>query len=98
MDTQTNIPALAVGSKVVVVKGCQARGISKGMHATVLEVIEGERRSVKVRFFFPTAINPTTRERGVTMSLYAQHINRLADAVVSLNDGNPLHNVRVSHV
>lgn len=86
----SEFPALTVGSKVRVEKGCVARNLRKGMFMQVAEIIEGERGSVRV-IFVPAAFPQT----GTRMSWYAQHKNRLADHLPAFNDGNPLHRITV---
>lgn len=79
---------LKQGDTVIVDKGCRARGINKGSHAyleTVTELGADYGHSVKVVLSFG--------HRKVVF--YARHRNRLGDAFVSLNDGNPSHRITI---
>jgi len=84
---------VTVGSKVKIEKGCRARDVSKGATAKVMSVEKmGAEYSHSVRvtlFFLNTFI------AGKTLVFYARHENRLADAVINLNDGNPSHSIQV---
>lgn len=84
---------ISVGSKVKIEKGCKARDVSKGASAKVMSVEKmgaDYSHAVKVTLFF---LN--TFLSGKTLTFYARHENRLADPVVNLNDGNPLHTIQV---
>ena len=77
--------------KVRILKGCRARNVSIGA-ATVLSVqLQGAEygHSVRVVMHMPNNVNQVW---------YARHVNRLSDAVVNLNDGNPLHMIKVSTI
>lgn len=71
----------------MVAKGCAARGVVKGMRATVTAIeLLGPEYSHQVRVQLSMGI--------VRQSWYARHLNRLSDPVVNLNDGNPLHTIQ----
>jgi hypothetical protein len=85
---------ITVNSTVQIVKGCK-RGwndVHKGTIATVV------------------AVQPLGADYGHSVRVvlefcnlrcavfYARHENRLADAVVNLNDGNPLHKIQIRAV
>lgn len=81
---------LVAGDRVRITKGCEARHISNGRVFTVTAVEElGPDYSHSVRVGLQSAA-------GRTISFYARHRNRLSDAEINLNDGNPLHNIRIS--
>jgi hypothetical protein len=84
MNTSSKI---TVGSSVKILKGCKARNVSVGS-ATIKDVTElGKDYGYSVRVLL--AYN------GRLIAFYARHPNRLADPQVSLNDGNPLHNIKI---
>ncbi len=86
--------ALTVGSTIRVEKGCKARDITKGTTAKIWAVRElGPDYSHSVAVTF-TMLNGF--KAGKSMTFYARHANRLSDAIVNLNDGNPLHKIMVS--
>jgi hypothetical protein len=91
MNTATPT-ALVTGTRVVIVKGCNARDVVKGTHAVVTVTPLGAEygHSVRVTLQF---LNGTGAGRLVPF--YARHLNRLSDPVVRLNDGNPLHVVEI---
>ncbi len=77
------------GDTIIIAKGCRARGVSKGQLAKVeLLTPLGKDYShairVVLRFW-----------DGRKIAFYARHVNRLGDAVVALNDGNPLHRIDI---
>lgn len=79
---------LTTGSTVVVTKGCAARNVKKGQHGHVVSVRPmGPDYSHVVQVVFLIA--------GRVVTFYARHRNRLADAQVAMNDGNPLHRIAV---
>ncbi len=83
---------IAVGSRVQILKGCKARDLNKGTSWQVTEVRPlgaDYSHSVAVRLSRLNGFGPNT------ITLYARHPNRLADAVLNLNDGNPTHTVQV---
>jgi len=80
---------ITTGSKIVIEKGCKDRNIAAHKTATVLIVQElGKEYSHQI---------------GVTMAFldgrkvtfYARHRNRLADPIVNMKDGNPMHSIKV---
>jgi hypothetical protein len=81
---------LAAGSKVVITKGCRDRDVTKGHGAYVVSIteIEGGAQRLALKFI----------KTGRVVSFYARHANRLADAEVSMNDGNPLHRITVKKI
>lgn len=84
MSTTTLAP-VSVGTKLVVAKGCRARFVQKGDRGIVAAVVEGERGSARVSIQFANRV----------VSFYVQHKNRLADGVIGMNDGNPMHRIEV---
>ncbi len=85
MNTSSKI---TVGSSVKILKGCKARDIAKGS-AKIYDMVElGKEYGYSVRVVLSY--------NGRLIAFYARHPNRLADAQVSLNDGNPLHNIKIS--
>lgn len=81
--------AIAIGSKIVIEKGCRDRNIAAHQKATVHVIQELGREyshQVGVTMSF---VN------GRTVTFYARHRNRLADPIVNLNDGNPMHTLKV---
>lgn len=89
MNTTASNSALTINTQVRILKGCENREIRKGQLAKVLEVKEGERRSASVLFEFMS---------GRKVRFYVQHVNRLSDTEVSLNDGNPCHRIVVGRI
>lgn len=89
MNTTTTLPALTTGNRVRIVKGCQAREVTKGSTATVMVAPLGKEYgySVRVTLTFPN---------GRVLSFYARHPNRLSDDVIRMNDGNPLNTIEVN--
>ncbi len=86
--TTTN--AITTGSKVLVLAGCRARDITKGQGARVILVEPREDHAQKVVL----EIIPTGRR----VVFFARHANRLADAQVHLNDGDPTHRITVKKI
>jgi hypothetical protein len=84
---------IATGDLVRIVKGCEARKLAKGVRAVVAEaILLGPEYGYSVKL----VLRPVTGGlRGCTQAWYARHTNRLIDPVVNLNDGNPLHTVKV---
>lgn len=83
---------VTVNTRVRVLKGCKARDINKGTTWQVTSV-----NPLGAEYSHSVAVH-MTRLNGFgpkTITLYARHLNRLADAVLNLNDGNPLHTVQV---
>lgn len=90
--TETN-GTITVGARLLVTKGCNARGITKGVTIRVLavEALGPEYgHSVKVRF---QPVNGFKTNQ--TFAFYVRHANRLTDPVVRLNDGRPEHTIEV---
>ena len=88
-------PVLTTGTLVTIVKGFQARDITKGSTAVVTVIPLGKEYgySVKVTLTFVSGSSMVYQGRAV--SFYARHPNRLSDPVVRMNDGNPLHTIEV---
>ena len=92
-NTKPTYAPLTAGSKVKVEKGCAERGVAKNVSAEVVSVTllgaeYGHQVKVVLRFL-------NGFSSGKSIVLYARHENRLSDAVINLNDGNPLHKVKV---
>jgi hypothetical protein len=89
----TEFAPLAVGSKIIIEKGCNARGVTKGASATIKAVEPlGAEYGYAVRVtlgFLNTFLS------GKTISFYVRHENRLKDAFVNMNDGRPEHKITV---
>jgi hypothetical protein len=93
MTTTTTTPtldnSLTAGSHAVVVKGCKSRNIRRGDRVFVKSVVPlGPEYSHQVMVSF-------TDSNGRSLVFYARHPNRLKDPVVNLNDGNPLHLIKL---
>lgn len=90
------IEALTVGARVQLVKGCKARGLDKGVSARVQSVTElGADYGHEVK----VVLQPLNGfQAAKNFAFYARHINRLSDAIVRLNDGNPSHVIEVRRV
>lgn len=86
--TITPSAPLTTGTRVVIAKGCAARGVVKGSRATVVVTPLGKEYgySVKVTLTF---------DGGRVLSFFARHPNRLSDPVIRMNDGNPFHIIEV---
>lgn len=81
------------GARIVIEKGCKARGIAAHTSAVVISVTAlgaDYNHSVKVVFKMLNGFSA-----GKTFGFYARHSNRLADLLVNLNDGNPTHTIKV---
>ena len=86
-STLMNTTKIIEGATVKITKGCKARDIDKG-RALVVSVKEmGPEYSHTVRIVLGY--------KGRNVAFYARHINRLSDAEVNLNDGNPSHTIKV---
>lgn len=84
---------IIAGTVVTIAKGCKARSVTKGTRAHVNSVTAlGADYGHAVRVVL--AFGGGTR----VLSFYARHANRLADPIVRLNDGNPLHVIEVVRV
>jgi hypothetical protein len=89
----THLP-FAAGMRVRIEKGCAARQIAKNATAQIIEVAPlGADHDHNVKVVLHLLNGP---ESGRKIALYARHVNRLADAVLSLNDGNPLHKIQLT--
>ncbi len=76
------------GQVVVVTKGCKARDIQKGSRGQVVAVTE---MGVEYGHNVEVVLDFGVRK----VAFFARHVNRLSDAIVRLNDGNPLHVIEV---
>lgn len=76
---------IALNTQVVLTKGCLARQVAKGDRAEVVFLKEGEGGTVRVGLAFLSGAS-----RGKTWGFTVRHRNRLADAEVRANTGNPL--------
>jgi hypothetical protein len=88
MDT-----TFVTGTRVRILKGCKAREVSKGVTAVVktVEPLGAEyAHAVRVSIQLLNGFGS-----GRTLNFYARHPNRLADLIVRMNDGNPLHVIEV---
>lgn len=85
--------AITSGSRVAIVKGCQALSLTKGTIAYVESAQPmGAEYSHMVRVVLRIS---TGAKHGKAYVLWARHENRLSDATVNLNTGNPLHKVQI---
>lgn len=74
------------GYTVEVVKGCKARDLRKGQKARVYKVEAGDGCvRVVLEIFQPYRAT----------AWYVRHANRLEDSEIGMNDGNPLHKIKV---
>jgi hypothetical protein len=79
--------------RVRIVKGCRKLDIAANTTAQVVAITElgseyGHSVCVKLRML-------NGFKSGKVVSLYARHRNRLTDATVNLNSGNPLHKIQI---
>lgn len=84
------------GTLVRVEKGCRAIDVDKGATARVTEVKPlgaDYSHACEVRLTFLNGF-----KSGKNLCLYARHENRLGDAVVTLNDGNPTHKIQIVRI
>lgn len=91
--TAPALPALTVGARVRIEKGCNAREVVKGTTAQIKSITAlGAEYShaVRVTLFFVNG-----RLSGRTLTFYARHMNRLSDVIVGMNDGRPEHRIEV---
>lgn len=77
-----------IGDKVLIVKGCRARGISKGNVAYIVNI---ECKGAE----YSHMVNVVLSLPGRCVSFWARNINRLSDIIINLNDGNPLHKIKI---
>lgn len=90
--TNTNSPIVS-GARVRIEKGCNALGITKGATAVVKSAEPMGKEygySVRVVLYFLNSFMS-----GKTVVLWARHANRLNDAYVSLNNGDPTKKVEI---
>jgi hypothetical protein len=93
MSTTTTLPALTIGVRVRIEKGCKARDVNKGVTAVVkgVEALGAEySHSVRVQLQLLNGFGA-----GRVITFFARHANRLSDAVIRMNDGNPTHTIEV---
>lgn len=96
MTTSTIRPALTVGSRVRLEKGCRALDLAKGTTAVIVEVRElgaDYAHAVRVSFRFVNGF-----KAGKTVAMFARHVNRLSDPVVRLNNGDPTKAIELVRV
>lgn len=80
-------PMITENSKAIITKGCAALNLTKGVTVHVKSVTElGPDYGHNVRLVLQV-LNGFSA--GKTVSLYARHKNRLADADTRLNNGDP---------
>ncbi len=85
--------AITVGTKVKIAKGLQSTYVTKGLSASVVEVVEMGAEwghSVKVVLKMLNGF-----EAGKTKIFFARHKNRLADVSVRLNKGDPTKYIEI---
>lgn len=93
MNDATTMAPLTINGRIKIEKGCKARGIDKGCSAMVTAITElGPDYGHSVRVTF-TMLNGF--KSGKSVSFCARHMNRLSDAVIRLNDGNPSHVIEI---
>jgi hypothetical protein len=80
---------ITAGSKVVVTKGCADRLVRSGTVAIVKKV---EAMGADYNHAAKVVL-ALSHFRSVVF--YARHPNRLSDPEISMNDGNPLHKIKV---
>jgi len=84
----------AVGMRVRIEKGCAARAVAKNVTAQISEVTPlGADYGHTVKVVLLLLNGPNSGRR---VAFYARHINRLGDAVLGMNDGNPGHRIEIS--
>ncbi len=91
--TTTTSDTLTVGARIKLEKGCKARGIDKGCSAKVTAITPmgpDYGHCVRVTFMMLSGF-----KGGKAFSFYARHMNRLADAEIRMNDGNPSHTIEI---
>jgi len=82
---------LTVGDKIVIEKGCKARNVAAHVSGQITDITPlGADYAHAVRVTF-RLLNGFAA--GQTRVFFARHANRLADPLVNLNDGNPLHKI-----
>jgi hypothetical protein len=76
-----------------IIKGCAARGLTKGSTIYISSIVAlGADYSHSVRVNFQVL---NGQSAGRSFAFYARHLNRLSDPIIGLNDGNPLHTIRI---
>lgn len=91
--SNANATALTVDTRIKFEKGCKARGIDKGCSAKVTEITPmgpDYGHCVRVTFVMLNGF-----KGGKAFSFYARHMNRLSDAFIRMNDGNPSHTIEI---
>lgn len=84
----------AVGMRVRIEKGCAAREVVKNGLAEITEVTAlGADYSHMVKVALRLL---NGRLAGKQVVFYARHVNRLNDAVLGMNDGNPGHRIEIT--
>lgn len=81
------------GVRVKILKGCKARELHKGTTwlVTAVEPLGADySHSVRVSLQRLNGFGPDR------VALFARHSNRLADPIVSLNDGRPQNRIQVT--
>lgn len=79
---------ITAGTNVKILKGCNARNVTKGTTWQVQEVQPmGAEYSHQARV--------RLSRHGVTVTFWARHPNRLKDATTRLNDGMPSHTIEI---
>lgn len=92
MSTST-LPAITTNDRLTIVKGCKARGMDKGVTVQVTKI---EPMGADYSHFVKVVMVPVNGfKAGTAIVFYARHVNRLADAVIRMNDGNPSHVIEV---
>jgi hypothetical protein len=81
-------PAIAAGTRVKIAKGCRALRLDKGVSALVLDVTAFGAEHAHAARLTLRLLNGF--RSGELVTLWVRHPNRLADACVRLNKGNPL--------
>jgi hypothetical protein len=92
-STTTTQTPITVGTRIVVAAGCKALDIAKNVtgQVTAITALGADySHSVKIELRWVNGF-----KAGKSRVLFARHINRLGDATVNLNDGNPLHKITI---
>jgi hypothetical protein len=91
--TVTTLNAITVGDRLVLTKGCKARGLDKGI---TVRVESAEPMGAEYSHCARVVLKPLNGfKAGKTFVLFARHANRLADPIIRLNDGNPSNTIEV---
>jgi hypothetical protein len=84
---------LQANDTIRIVKGCRARELPGGATCRVIAVVPlGAEYSHSVKVLLRVDSQWYSSR---LISFYARHPNRLNDAVINLNDGNPLHKIQI---